>query len=258
MEKLGLGLGLEELPPDKEQDPRAQRKASIEKCIQFLVHASQCRDPTCKLPSCIKMKRVLRHTRDCKLRMSGSCTVCKQFLLLCYSHAKSCTEDKCPVPVCARIKKKLREQRMQQRMRQNQFMQQRMAGLMQLGNGTPPTQGVVQPFLQVTSQEQKLVMALRSPNPTEKQNAVGYIRAHPELYARVMQLYREQLQRDKDLHMSNMQHEMMVHHPTPGSHAGHTHASKPDDHALTTDGATNEPSEHVASRDEPSEHVQLF
>ena len=73
----------------------------------------------CKQPSCIKMKRVLRHTRDCKLRMSGNCTICKQFLLLCYSHAKSCTDDKCPVPICARIKKNLQEQRAQSQMRQN-------------------------------------------------------------------------------------------------------------------------------------------
>ena len=117
-----------------QKDPREQRKASIQKCIQFLVHASQCRDPMCKQPSCIKMKRVLRHTRDCKLRMSGNCTICKQFLLLCYSHAKSCTDDKCPVPICARIKKNLREQRAQSQKRQNRFMQQRMANMSQMSN----------------------------------------------------------------------------------------------------------------------------
>ena len=123
-----IGLGFDEIQGDPTQkDPREQRKAFIQKCIQFLVHASQCRDPMCKQPSCIKMKRVLRHTRDCKLRMSGNCTICKQFLLLCYSHAKTCNDDKCPVPICARIKKNLKEQRAQSRIRQNRFMQQRMA-----------------------------------------------------------------------------------------------------------------------------------
>ena len=119
MDKLGLGLDDDIQQDPAQKDPREQRKASIQRCIQFLVHASQCRDPMCKQPSCIKMKRVLRHTRDCKVRMSGNCTICKQFLLLCYSHAKRCTDDKCPVPICARIKKNLREQRAQSNMRQN-------------------------------------------------------------------------------------------------------------------------------------------
>ena len=113
MDKLGLGLDDEIQQDTAQKDPREQ------KCIQFLVHASQCRDPMCKQPSCIKMKRVLRHTRDCKLRMSGNCTICKQLLLLCHSHAKSCTDDKCLVPICARIKKELRAQsQMKQNMQQ--------------------------------------------------------------------------------------------------------------------------------------------
>ena len=139
MDKLGLGLDDEIQQDPAQKDPREQRKASIQRCIQFLVHASQCRDPMCNQPDCIKMKRVLRHTRNCKkLRQSGSCTICKQFLLLCYSHAKSCTNDKCPVPICARIKKNLREQHAhdQSQMGQNRFMQQRMANMMSLASAS--------------------------------------------------------------------------------------------------------------------------
>ena len=97
---------------------KAQRKASIEKWIRFLVHATQCHNVHCKQPSCIKMKRVLTHTRDCEQMLSGrwnQCNMCKQFVLLCISHAKSCKVDKCPVPVCARIKKNLRCQQNQRR-----------------------------------------------------------------------------------------------------------------------------------------------
>ena len=130
MEKLGLGLDDGTTGQDQRvMDPKEQRKAQIQKCIQFLIHASKCRDPACKQPSCVRMKRVLRHTRDCKLRMSGNCSICKQFLLLCYSHARTCTEDKCPVPVCARIKKTFREQQMQQRRRNECLIQQRMANM---------------------------------------------------------------------------------------------------------------------------------
>ncbi len=136
MEKLGLGLELENPQSQVEasqKDPKEQRKASIEKCIRFLVHATQCHNPHCKQPSCIKMKRVLTHTRECRLMLSGKwtqCTICKQFVLLCISHAKSCNVDRCPVPVCARIKKNLRDQRV----KANRFMQQRMAQMNTLNN----------------------------------------------------------------------------------------------------------------------------
>lgn len=132
MDKLGLGLELDTQARDEAsiKDPKEQRKASIEKCIRFLVHATQCHNVHCKQPSCIKMKRVLTHTRDCKLMLTGKwnqCNVCKQFVLLCISHAKSCNVDKCPVPVCARIKKNLRDQRNQRRVQAQRFMQQRVA-----------------------------------------------------------------------------------------------------------------------------------
>ena len=97
----------------KDQKER-HRAASVVKCIQFLVHAIHCRDTSCKQPSCNKMKRVLSHTKECRLMLSGKwnmCTVCKHFILLCISHAKNCDQDKCPVPVCARIKKNLRDQK---------------------------------------------------------------------------------------------------------------------------------------------------
>ena len=129
MDKLGLGLDDEASFQEGPKDPREQRKASIEKCIRYLVHATKCHDPHCKLPSCIKMKRVLTHSRECKLMLSNKwsmCKICKQFVLLCISHAKNCHEDKCPVPVCARIKKNLRDQRNQQQVQRNRFMQMRM------------------------------------------------------------------------------------------------------------------------------------
>ena len=143
MDKLGLGLELDNSQSNSTaspRDPKEQRKASIEKCIRFLVHATQCHNNYCKQPSCIKMKRVMSHTRECKLMITGKwnqCTVCKQFVLLCISHAKSCTMDRCPVPVCARIKKNLRDQRNQRRVQENRFMQQRIAAQMSALNPNP-------------------------------------------------------------------------------------------------------------------------
>ena len=105
MDKLGLDLNNKPSFQEGPKDPKEQRKASIEKYICYLVHATKCYDPHCKQPSCIKIKRVLIHTRECKLMLSNKwnmCKICKQFVLLCISHAKNCNEDKCPLPVCAR------------------------------------------------------------------------------------------------------------------------------------------------------------
>nr|5HP0_A Chain A, CREB-binding protein,Cellular tumor antigen p53 fusion protein [Mus musculus] len=90
--------------------PQESRRLSIQRCIQSLVHACQCRNANCSLPSCQKMKRVVQHTKGCKRKTNGGCPVCKQLIALCCYHAKHCQENKCPVPFCLNIKHKLRQQ----------------------------------------------------------------------------------------------------------------------------------------------------
>jgi hypothetical protein len=91
------------------------RKQSIQRCIQSLVHACQCRDANCRLPTCQKMKRVVTHTKNCKTKTQGGCPVCKQLIAICCYHAKHCKENKCLVPFCPNIKQKLRQQNLAQR-----------------------------------------------------------------------------------------------------------------------------------------------
>ena len=99
---------------------------AIQRCINSLVHACQCRDANCRSPSCQKMKRVVSHTRQCK-RKSNGCPICKQLLALCCYHAKVCQEAKCPVHFCQHIKQKLRQQQLQQRLQEAAMMRRRMA-----------------------------------------------------------------------------------------------------------------------------------
>ena len=54
------------------------------------MHACQCRDANCRLPSCQKMKRVVQHTKICKRKTNGGCPICKQLIALCCYHAKHC------------------------------------------------------------------------------------------------------------------------------------------------------------------------
>lgn len=116
MDKLGLDIDDGSTPADQKQtNPQDARKLSIQRCIQSLVHACQCRDANCRPPSCHKMKRVVQHTKNCKRKTNGGCPICKQLIALCCYHAKHCQETKCPVPFCSSIKHKLKQQQLQQR-----------------------------------------------------------------------------------------------------------------------------------------------
>uniref|UniRef100_A0A671Y8Q0 histone acetyltransferase n=1 Tax=Sparus aurata TaxID=8175 RepID=A0A671Y8Q0_SPAAU len=137
MVKWGLGLDDDSNGQGGEasKSPQESRRLSIQRCIQSLVHACQCRNANCSLPSCQKMKRVVQHTKGCKRKTNGGCPVCKQLIALCCYHAKHCQENKCPVPFCLNIKHKLRQQQLQHRLQQAQLMRRRMATM--AGRGLP-------------------------------------------------------------------------------------------------------------------------
>uniref|UniRef100_A0A7N6FK16 histone acetyltransferase n=1 Tax=Anabas testudineus TaxID=64144 RepID=A0A7N6FK16_ANATE len=139
MEKLGLGLDDESSnqAAATTQSPGDSRRLSIQRCIQSLVHACQCRNANCSLPSCQKMKRVVQHTKGCKRKTNGGCPICKQLIALCCYHAKHCQENKCPVPFCLNIKHKLRQQQLQHRLQQAQMLRRRMASMQRVGQPTP-------------------------------------------------------------------------------------------------------------------------
>merc|ERR1712106_253689 len=138
MIKLGFDLDDSSGNSDnKNLNPQEARRQSIQRCIQSLVHASQCRDANCRLPSCQKMKRVLSHTKSCKKKNNGGCAICKQLIALCCYHARNCKEQRCVVPYCYNIKQKLRQQEMQQRFQQQALMKRRMQqmNLRSIGGG---------------------------------------------------------------------------------------------------------------------------
>ncbi|XP_014839101.1 PREDICTED: CREB-binding protein-like isoform X1 [Poecilia mexicana] len=137
MVKWGLGIDDDSNSQGGEasKSPQESRRLSIQRCIQSLVHACQCRNANCSLASCQKMKRVVQHTKGCKRKTNGGCPVCKQLIALCCYHAKHCQENKCPVPFCLNIKQKLRQQQLQHRLQQAQMMRRRMATM--AGRGMP-------------------------------------------------------------------------------------------------------------------------
>ena len=130
MDRWGWDLDVDSNNPTA-RSPQEARKLSIQRCINSLVHACQCRDANCRLPSCMKMKRVVHHTKGCKRKTNGECPICKQLITLCCYHAKHCTETKCMVPFCLNIKHKLRQQQLQHRLQQAQLLRRRMATMAQ-------------------------------------------------------------------------------------------------------------------------------
>lgn len=128
--------------------PGESRRLSIQRCIQSLVHACQCRDANCRLPSCQKMKRVVQHAKSCKRRQGGplvsgggnqGCPICKQLIALCCYHAKHCDEQKCLVPYCPNIKYRLRQQQLQQKLQEHQILRRRIATMNNKSQSSQPS-----------------------------------------------------------------------------------------------------------------------
>ena len=67
------------------------RSFVLQRGVQSLEHACQCRDANCRLPRCQKMKIVTRAIKICKrTTMGGGCRVCKNLFALSGHHAQQC------------------------------------------------------------------------------------------------------------------------------------------------------------------------
>jgi E1A/CREB-binding protein len=141
MEKLGFNMGDVDSNSSSKNAPLTREQRN-KKRNEFLIHACQCRDPSCSKPLCIKMKQLLRHARDCKMRLTGKCTACNFFIRTCALHAQECRETKCPVPICANLKQKIRERRLREKTRSMQTVKRRMAKMNQTTTSPPaPEEG---------------------------------------------------------------------------------------------------------------------
>lgn len=92
------------------------REEAINRCLKSLIHALQCREGSdCAVAGCIRMKRIVEHTKKCHLLQSQTtprdvrCAICSQLMQLCIFHTKLC-RDSCDAPFCRVMKRKLNEQ----------------------------------------------------------------------------------------------------------------------------------------------------
>uniref|UniRef100_H2YZW9 histone acetyltransferase n=1 Tax=Ciona savignyi TaxID=51511 RepID=H2YZW9_CIOSA len=114
MEQIGLGLDVGS-PGAGNGNLESGRTLAVQRCINSLVHACQCRNANCNSPACSRMKKIVTHTKSCKRKAGGGCPICKQLIALCVYHAKICQESKCQVPFCYTLKMRMKQQEQQHR-----------------------------------------------------------------------------------------------------------------------------------------------
>jgi hypothetical protein len=88
----------------------SSREEAINRCLTSLIHALTCREgANCTAAGCLKMKRVVEHTRTCQRKSSNirGCPICSQLMSLCFYHSKLCRQTVCHVPFCRIMKRKL-------------------------------------------------------------------------------------------------------------------------------------------------------
>jgi hypothetical protein len=93
---------------------RKERQRSIQLHMTLLQHAATCNSPKCPSANCTKMKGLLKHGAQCKIKATGGCNVCKRIWALLQIHARQCKASQCPVPNCMAIRERVRQLKKQQ------------------------------------------------------------------------------------------------------------------------------------------------
>jgi len=93
---------------------RKERQRSIQLHMTLLQHAATCNSPKCPSANCTKMKGLLKHGAQCKVKAAGGCNVCKRIWALLQIHARQCKASQCPVPNCMAIRERVRQLKKQQ------------------------------------------------------------------------------------------------------------------------------------------------
>ncbi|KPM08485.1 histone acetyltransferase-like protein 2 [Sarcoptes scabiei] len=176
---------------DTSNDPNASgssnsaesRRQSIQRCIQSLYHACQCRDANCRRPSCLKMRKIVLHAKSCRKKTANSnqCHICKQLIALCCYHAKHCTEakGKCPVPYCQTFRQKIQQTLIQQRFQQAQILKRRIASMSMASQSSQSSSTCSTPNSSYSNQQSQAYMkpAAGTPPPVGALQAAAQVQA---------------------------------------------------------------------------------
>ena len=65
-----------------------ERRRNIALHMQLLSHTTRCHSTTCTSVNCVKMKGLLKHAAECKVKAIGGCKVCIRVWALLQIHAR--------------------------------------------------------------------------------------------------------------------------------------------------------------------------
>lgn len=105
-------------------------KGTQQPCFQVLLgvleHASKCTAPCCTYTYCRNLKRLFRHSSECRTRSRGGCKLCMQIWYLLQKHAQACKELECRVPRCKDLRDHKRKKQMQSDARRRAGVKERI------------------------------------------------------------------------------------------------------------------------------------
>ena len=87
--------------------PTDSNLSQINYFLAVLVHTSTCPNEYCQYRGCIQLKRVILHSKSCRL-VGQNCRQCVQLISLIIYHSKNCSsESDCQVILCKKVKEKI-------------------------------------------------------------------------------------------------------------------------------------------------------
>ena len=152
---------------DVEAQKAEVRKQALQLCKNALVHISHCRDASCQMEMCTRMKNLLIHCQVCRRTKNSDmkCPTCYQISIVCQNHTKQCTvTSNCPVYLCDFLKKNLHRTE-------------------QAAQGKKPNPPQIQPNNQLILAVKTICETLESPQLTagDQQRIIQIMSSHPQL-----------------------------------------------------------------------------
>jgi E1A/CREB-binding protein len=74
-----------------------QRQFTMQRMIEAILHAVQCRNANCIFKNCSPCKRLIQHAKECTKTSRNQCALCSKILSPIWIHSKTCTDQNCPV-----------------------------------------------------------------------------------------------------------------------------------------------------------------
>lgn len=74
-----------------------QRQLTMQRMLDAIRHAVQCRNANCLSKNCTQCKLLLKHAKDCTKASRNQCAFCNKLIAPIWVHAKTCSDQNCVV-----------------------------------------------------------------------------------------------------------------------------------------------------------------